>query len=69
MYRAGEIRFDSVYRFKAQCAPCVILTEVDFETFDESALRRLFVGATRATLKLCIIMSERSAAALLARFA
>ena len=69
VYRAGEIRFESVYRFKGQCAPCVILTEVDFETFDESALRRLFVGATRATLKLCIVMSERSAAALLARFA
>ncbi|WP_165107838.1 hypothetical protein [Caballeronia sp. SBC2] len=27
VYRAGEIRFDSVYRFKGQCAPRVILTE------------------------------------------
>ncbi|HEY1610840.1 MAG TPA: ATP-binding domain-containing protein, partial [Paraburkholderia sp.] len=41
---------ESIYRFKGQSAPCVILTEVDFETFDERAARKLIVGATRATM-------------------
>ncbi|KVC12532.1 nuclease [Burkholderia diffusa] len=67
IYRDGELRFDSVFRFKGQSAPCVILTEVDFEHFDEIALRRLFVGATRATVKLIVVMSERAARTLMDR--
>jgi hypothetical protein len=45
----------------------VVLTEIDFETCDESALRRLFVGATRATMKLILVVSERAAEVLLDR--
>ncbi|QCP47898.1 DUF2075 domain-containing protein [Trinickia violacea] len=67
VYRDGDITFESVYRFKGQSAPCVILTEVDFEQFDEAILRRLFVGATRATMKLIVVMSGRAAARLLER--
>lgn len=67
VYRDGELRFESVFRFKGQSAPCVILTEVDFEKFDEIALRRLFVGATRATVKLIVVMSDRAARMLMAR--
>ncbi|RQR46244.1 MULTISPECIES: ATP-binding domain-containing protein [unclassified Burkholderia] len=67
IYRDGELRFDSVFRFKGQSAPCVILTEVDFEHFDEIALRRLFVGATRATVKLIVVMSDRAAGMLMER--
>ena len=63
-YREGDVLFDSVYRFKGQSAPCVILTEVDFETFDERAARKLFVGATRATMKLIVVASQRAARAL-----
>ena len=66
-YTEGELLLDSVYRFKGQSAPCVILTEIDFETFDERALRRLFVGATRATMKLVLVVSKRAAPALLSR--
>ena len=45
----------------------MILTEVDFERFDDAAFRRLFVGATRATMKLIVVMSERAAKLLLER--
>lgn len=63
----GDLLVETVYRFKGQSAPCVILTEVDFETFDELAQRKLFVGFTRASMKLIVVLSERAAQALLAR--
>lgn len=67
-YSEGEVLLESVFRFKGQSAPCVIFTEIDFETLDEQALRRLFVGATRASMKLVMVASERAARAVLARF-
>jgi hypothetical protein len=60
VFTEGEILIESVYRFKGQAAPCVILTEIDFEEMDEITIRKLFVGATRATLKLMLVMSEKS---------
>ena len=39
----------------------MIFTEVDFETFDERIARKLFVGATRATMKLIVVASQRAA--------
>lgn len=63
----GDVLIDSVLRFKGRAAPCVILTEVDFEQLDERAIRRLFVGATRATLKLLLVASARSAGVLQSR--
>jgi hypothetical protein len=58
----GELLIDSVYRFKGQSAPCIIFTEIDFETtgaqMDELTMRKLFVGATRATMKLIMVASE-----------
>ena len=60
-YREGDVLLESIYRFKGQSAPCVILTEVDFDTFDERTARKLFVGATRATLKLIVVASQRAA--------
>jgi hypothetical protein len=63
-YREGDVLFESIYRFKGQAAPCVILTEIDFEALDEQTTRKLFVGATRATMKLMMVFSERAAALL-----
>jgi superfamily I DNA and RNA helicase len=60
-YREGDVLLESIYRFKGQSAPCVILTEVDFDTFDERIARKLFVGATRATMKLIVVASQRAA--------
>lgn len=64
IHSQGDLFIDSVYRFKGQSAPCVIFTEIDFSELDEAALRKLFVGMTRATLKLILVMTERAAAAL-----
>ncbi|KVO32351.1 ATP-dependent helicase [Burkholderia ubonensis] len=60
-YHDGDVLLDSIYRFKGQSAPCVILTEIDFDTLDARAARKLFVGATRATMKLLLVASARAA--------
>jgi hypothetical protein len=62
-YREGDVLLESIYRFKGQSAPCVILTEVDFDGLDEQAARKFFVGATRATMKLIVVASERASKA------
>jgi superfamily I DNA/RNA helicase len=63
-YRDGDVMLESLYRFKGQSAPCVVLTEVDFDAFDERVARKLFVGATRATMKLIVVGSRRACARL-----
>ncbi len=60
VYSEGEIEIDSVHRFKGRAAPCVILTEIDFNALDENAQKRIFVGATRATMRLIMVMSRKS---------
>jgi uroporphyrinogen-III synthase len=55
---------ETVYRFKGQAAPAVVFAELDFETLDDKALRKLFVGATRAMMKLVLVTSERATKAL-----
>jgi hypothetical protein len=44
-----------------------VFTEIDFETLDDAAVRRIFVGATRATMKLTLVVSEKSAQVLIDR--
>ncbi len=61
VFREGELLAESVYRFKGQSAPAVIFTEIDFETLDDKSFRKLFVGMTRARLKLVLVMSDRAA--------
>ena len=67
VYGDGDVTLETVFRFKGQSSPAVVLTEVDFETLDDNAVRRIFVGATRATMKLILIVSERAAEVLLER--
>ncbi len=67
--RDGEIQAESVYRFKGQTAAAVVLTEIDFEELDDLCWRKLFVGMTRARLKLVLVLSERAAAGLLENMA
>ncbi len=62
VFSVGEVLLDSVYRFKGQAAPCVIFTEIDFAAPDDLARRKLFVGMTRATMKLTLIATQRAAA-------
>jgi hypothetical protein len=63
----GDLLIETVYRFKGQSAPCVILAEVDFDAFDDLAQRKLFVGFTRASMKLIVVLSERAARTMLGR--
>ncbi len=69
VFTAGDIVIDSVHRFKGRASPCVVLTEIDFGTLDDPAMRRLFVGATRATMKLTLVASEAVARLLNERMA
>lgn len=66
-YSTGEVLAESVYRFKGQSVPAVVFAEIDFDALDEQAVRKLFVGATRATLKLILIAAEPAAAILRAK--
>lgn len=59
MWSHGALLCETLYRFKGQAMPVVILCEVDFETFDNQARSKLFVGMTRAQQRLEIVMSQR----------
>jgi superfamily I DNA and RNA helicase len=63
-YSDGKVLLETVYRFKGQAAPAIIFAELDFETLDDKTLRKLFVGMTRARLKLVLVVSERAASVL-----
>lgn len=67
VYADGDVLAETVHRFKGQSAPAVVLAEVDFAELGEPEIRRLFVGATRAMMKLVIVVSERAAEVLLQR--
>ncbi len=67
VFREGGLLAESVYRFKGQSAPALIFTEIDFEEMTETVLRKLFVGMTRARLKLVLVMSDRASLQVLDR--
>jgi hypothetical protein len=71
VYTPGQIRFDTVRRFKGGEAAAVILIDVDPDPrHPEQALRLLYAGMTRATVSLDVLArrgnpeNERFAAAL-----
>jgi superfamily I DNA and RNA helicase len=69
VFQDGDILVETVFRFKGQSAPCIILTEIDFDALDVRIARRLYVGATRARMQLAMVMSEKAAAKLMERLA
>ena len=57
----GRLTFDSVYRFKGQEAPAVILVDVDPNPDDiERAQRVLYCGMTRATVRLKMLLNQNN---------
>ena len=57
----GKLTFDSVYRFKGQEAPAVILVDVDpREDRLEREERLLFCGMTRATVRLELVVNSKN---------
>ncbi|NLY28154.1 MAG: AAA family ATPase [Alcaligenaceae bacterium] len=61
VWTSGELLFESVYRFKGQSAPAVIVTEVEFNRWTEREKRKLFVAMTRAEMHLTLVVSEHTA--------
>lgn len=64
IFRDGELLAETIYRFKGQASPAIVFTEIDFDVLDERVFRKLFVGMTRAKLKLVMVLSEPAAAIL-----
>ena len=58
LFSEGALFNDTVRRFKGLQAPCVILTEVDFEDFDDAARSLLYLGMTRASMSLKMVIAE-----------
>ena len=58
----GELTVESIYRFKGQSAPAIILSEVDFTELTDKERRKLFVGMTRAQLNLQVVLSDQAEA-------
>lgn len=60
IWTTGELVFESVYRFKGQSAPAVIVTEVEFNRWTEHEKRKLFVAMTRAEMHLALVVSDQA---------
>jgi hypothetical protein len=59
IFEKGQIRFDTAQRFKGQQSPAVILTDVDPDGSKlEASLRTVFSGATRATVRLEMLVRK-----------
>ena len=64
LFENGQLRFDTVYRFKGQQAPAIILTDVDpNQDRLDHAERLLFTAMTRATVRLELVLREGNSAA------
>jgi hypothetical protein len=61
LWHEGDLLLESVYRFKGQSAPVVVLCEVDFESLSTLEARKLFVGMTRGQMRAEVVLSERTA--------
>jgi superfamily I DNA and RNA helicase len=60
-WTAGELRVETVNRFKGQSAPVVVFCEIDFEVLNILNARKLFVGLTRSQLKVDLVLSDKAA--------
>lgn len=60
IWSQGELMAESLYRFKGQSAPAVVLCEVDFTELNEQEKKKLFVALTRAQMHLQIVISPQS---------
>lgn len=57
----GEPMVESIYRFKGQSAPAIILSELDFTELTAQERCKLFVVMTHAQLNLQIVLSQQAA--------
>lgn len=66
LFSDGTLFNDTVRRFKGLQAPCIILTEVDFDELDGQAKSLLYLGMTRASMNLKIVLTDAFAQKLVA---
>jgi len=57
IWSEGDLITESIYRFKGQSAPAVVLSEIDFVEMTDTERNKLFVGLTRAQMAVEIVMS------------
>lgn len=60
----GDLMVESVFRFKGQSVPAVVLSEIDFADLTALEKRKLFVGLTRALMAVDVVLSARANAVL-----
>lgn len=60
IFSEGEIFCDTLLRFRGLCAPCVIVTEMDFEEVDDRVRNLLYHAMTRSSVALAFVMSEKA---------
>ena len=58
LFSDGTLFNDTVRRFKGLQAPCIILTEVDFDELDDQTKSLLYLGMTRASMSLKIVLTD-----------
>jgi hypothetical protein len=63
IYSDGQLLFDSVFRFKGQQAPAVVLVDVDPKVDSQRDERILYTAMTRATVRLEILCNSENAVA------
>jgi hypothetical protein len=67
LWTNGDVLAETIYRFKGQSAPIIILCEIDFESIGTKELRKLFVGFTRAQFHLINVVSHQAAELIMER--
>jgi hypothetical protein len=67
LWTAGDLLVETVYRFKGQSAPVIVLCEVEFDDIGEKELCKIFVGMTRAQFRLECVLTDSAAELLMAR--
>ena len=61
VYTEGDINFDTIYRFKGQQAPAIIVTDIDESLKDNQRVKNiLYCAMTRATVRLDLMVKSES---------
>jgi len=66
LWTEGELLVESVYRYKGQSAPAVVLAELAFDVLTPQEKKKLFVGLTRAQMAVEIVLTAAAEQAMLA---
>jgi hypothetical protein len=68
IWSEGDLMVESVYRYKGQSAPAIVLSEVSFTELTPIERRKLFVGMTRAQMAVEIVLTGNAEKSLMAIF-